>query len=113
MLRDPNAPKYGFSIMSDGSVLRGDPGTYDEEQVTYWYNQWVVMKALGIFDKKPHEETVDKGSSSSDLHYTPIEDGKEFNEKGIEQKPVDPVVPEPKPNKKKKNSKRKGKKGRK
>ena len=118
MSKHPDAPLYGFTIMSDGSILRGQPGTFDEEQVRYWYNKWLVMKCLGVFDNKQSEEQVDQGGSSSSSTYIPIpvENGDKFNEKGIEQKPVDPVVPKSSDNKSKKNKKKstgKNKKGRK
>ena len=113
MSSHPDAPLYGFSIMSDGSILRGQPGTFDEEQVKYWYNKWLVMKCLGVFDQKQDEELRDQGGSSSSSKYIPIQDGDKLNEKDIEQKPVDPVVPKSSDNKskKKKNSNSKAKKG--
>ena len=76
------------------------------------------MKCLGVFDNKQSEDQVDQGGSSSSSTYIPIpvENGDKFNEKGIEQKPVDPVVPKSSDNKSKKNKKKstgKNKKGRK
>ena len=43
-------PKYGFTILSNGEVLRGDRGTYSEDQVAQYYAQWIVMKKEGHFN---------------------------------------------------------------
>lgn len=46
-------PEFGFTILSDGSVVRGrNPDSYNEELVEYWQKRWKVMKQLGMFDKE-------------------------------------------------------------
>ena len=48
-------PKYGFTILSNGEVLRGAAGTYTEDQVAQHYAKWIVMKAAGCF-QRPHND---------------------------------------------------------
>lgn len=50
-------PDFGFTILSDGTVVRGrNPDSYDEELVQYWQKRWKVMKQLGYFDRGENQE---------------------------------------------------------
>lgn len=72
-------PEWGFTILSDGRILRGHPDSYDEDQVARWYAKWMMMKEKGVFDRARgpeichHEEPVASTSaSSSQSPFTPV-----------------------------------------
>ena len=44
-------PDFGFTILSDGTVVRGrNPDSYDEELVQYWQKRWTSQKHGAIYD---------------------------------------------------------------
>ena len=102
VVNHPDAPKYGFVIRSDGSILLGDKDTYTLESVEYWFNKWQVMRANGVFDPKPEDE----GASSSQAPFQPaLTNQAEKNEDQIKDKDTSPAkkdATEPKPKKSKK-----------
>ena len=58
--REELRPPVGFTILSSGEVLRShDTRTFDEDMVARGYAQWMVMKAMGCFDR-PKDEAVEE-----------------------------------------------------
>ena len=104
----PDAPKYGFLIRSDGSILVGDPSTYTDDEVRYWFEQWIEMRARGVFDKKIDDPSA---SSSSSVFVPASEESKDGSKtKESQQDTTDeikdkqaPLVPKKKGKKAKKN----------
>ena len=44
-------PEFGFTIMSNGKVLRGkNPTSYTEDMIQEHYLQWLTMKKQGCFE---------------------------------------------------------------
>ena len=71
----PDAPKYGFLIRSDGSILVGDPGTYTENDLKEWFAKWIAMRQAGAFDEPPKDQAEspqDLAASSSQAPFVPL-----------------------------------------
>ena len=51
--REELRPRFGFTILSNGEVLRGDPRTFTEDMVAQSYARWMVMKSMGCFERDP------------------------------------------------------------
>ena len=51
--REELRPRFGFTILSNGEVLRGDPRTFTEDMVAHSYARWMVMKSMGCFERDP------------------------------------------------------------
>lgn len=94
--------------MSDGTVRRGQAGSYTEESIEYWLKRWMVMKALGAFDRDGDQPATLKEIHDDDQRNT--ERQQEFSVEE-NQEPVTPVVSEKK-QKKRHKGKKKGKGGR-
>lgn len=109
-------PDYGFTILSDGTVLRGrDSSSWDETSVQHWLKEWKKMKAKGCFDKgpgvampQPQGKLQSNASSSSDtyvhMYCAQTEEDKKNEIEDKDQKPI---------HKKRSNPKGKNKKGKK
>ena len=64
--RIPTPPRVGFSILANGIIQRGEPGTFTEENISAWYQRWQVMKRLGYFnDALPVADSAAPTSSGS------------------------------------------------
>ena len=115
MKNHPDAPKYGFLIRSDGSILLGDPGTYTEEDVKEWFVKWVLMRKAGAFDDPPTDQAAsygDQAASSSQAPFVPLTvdekkgDSKDdVNKTSEDEMKQGPLCPKPTNKKKKKNKK--------
>ena len=88
-------PECGFTILSDGTVVRGrNPDSYNEELVQYWQKRWRVMKELGYFNRDEKElkgdkdqlpiTTVKEDSKNAQESTKDVEGGK--NEKPVHKK---------------------------
>jgi hypothetical protein len=100
----PDAPKYGFLIRSDGSILVGDPGSYSEEDVKEWFGKWMVMRSAGCFDEKPEDQTA----SSSQAAFVPVTTDEKNGESKIEDEMKQTPLSPKKSKKKNKKDKKKG-----
>ena len=117
MHNHPDAPKYGFLIRSDGSILVGDPGTYTDQDVKEWFVKWALMRKAGAFDDPCTDKAAsyeDQGASSSQAPFVPLTgdekkgdskvDVNKSSEDEMNQAPLSP-----KPSNKKKHKNKKGK----
>ena len=110
-----DAPPCGFTIRSDGSVLRSpDESSYTEDQVAKYYAMWIMMKKQGHFDnptregpaelEAPAETTGAAGSSQEPFKRQMVE---EKGKNDMEPKPTSSTSSN---NKKKRQNNGKGKK---
>ena len=75
-------PKYGFTILSNGEILRGERGSYCEDDVAKYYAQWIMMKAAGFFPEK--EDDTMAVESTQGAKDTKCDNGATTNQQSLQ-----------------------------